>query len=326
MIQENNTFLGRFESSFNIMKTNVALFVAPVFLFQLIFHVLLPLFFTTFFMSYVDIWSWELGAIDQKNSFYISFALTLGLFFFILYVSILVPLNIYLIYITKNLIHKKTVNFKESFIFSIKNIWNIFNTYWYIFAYTLLIPSLLFITWGILFVCTLLFPSIDYIGVIKNISYLFIGLSVIIGLYFLIYRGIRSTFWLYNAIDKNIYSKDNFKESLKYTKNKWWCIFKNLFLLSMLISLISWVVQSFIKVLLPVQSDYSIFLSGEYKNPEILIQYIQQSTHFSIISFLKKILETWVSSIAFSLTIIFMYLLFVYLKQELDNRAQTDDL
>ncbi|NDK09640.1 hypothetical protein GW846_02580 [Candidatus Gracilibacteria bacterium] len=94
----------------------------------------------------------------------------------------------------------------------------------------------------------------------------------------------------------------------------------------MLISLISGVVQSFIKVLLPVQSDYSIFLSGEYKNPEILIQYIQQSTHFSIISFLKKILETGVSSIAFSLTIIFMYLLFVYLKQELDNRAQTDDL
>lgn len=73
----------------------------------------------------------------------------------------------------------------------------------------------------------------------ENIGIIFIGLSVILTLYFIVYRWLRSTFAIYCAIDRDDFSRKSFQSSLRLTDNQWMRIFGNLLGIWLLIGLIS---------------------------------------------------------------------------------------
>jgi hypothetical protein len=55
------------------------------------------------------------------------------------------------------------------------------------------------------------------------------SISIVVGIIFMIYRGLKVKFVIIAAVHKNNYSKENFEYSLKISEKKWWRIFWNLF-------------------------------------------------------------------------------------------------
>jgi membrane-anchored glycerophosphoryl diester phosphodiesterase (GDPDase) len=65
------------------------------------------------------------------------------------------------------------------------------------------------------------------------------GISVIIFVVFSIYRGMRATFALSYAVEKESFTKENFKNALEMVDGKWWRVFWNFFLVGIIGGLIT---------------------------------------------------------------------------------------
>ncbi len=134
------------------------------------------------------------------------------------------------------------VDLKDSMIFGIQRIWASCYTYYYIFLYTLLIPSLFFIGWLLLILVDLIGGKISWSewfqwGQYANIWLIFFGLSFCLTLYFAIYRWIKSTFAIYKAVDNDDFTKKSFEDSIKLSDNKWVRVFWNLLGVGLIVGL-----------------------------------------------------------------------------------------
>ncbi len=320
MLEKNKDFLSRVELSFTIFLKKWKEFVIPVYIFQLFFFVLLPLIFTQLFMNSVSIWE-DSSLVDQKMSFYISLLMTMGLFFFLLYVTLIIPVQIHIINVAQKTINQKEVSIYDSILYAVWNVSNIFKTYWYIFAYTLLVPSIILIIWGF-FIIWGQFSWSDNKSVLYSIGIWCVVIATMLWIFYWIYRWIKSSFAIYSALDAKDFTKENFMESLRLTRWNWWNIVVNIIWFWFILSLIQWLASKILKIFFPSSLDYSSFMSGNFKDPAQIQKIIESFTAFKFSAFILKILEMWISSIAMCLTTIFLYLLFLSYKHTIIQKDE----
>jgi hypothetical protein len=136
----------------------------------------------------------------------------------------------------------------------------------------------------------------------------------------LIYRGLRSTFALYNATDKIEYNKENFQASVELTKDQWWRIAWN-FIILMISMWIFWFIVWLIWSFIGYGQSQSIgvvleqIMAWDY-NPESIRATLEGMSKVWTYDFIDGAFNTLIQSFATVFGIIFTYLLFRRLEQE----------
>lgn len=309
-------FLDRVEQSFGIFIHNWKFIVLPVLFFNIITLVVTPYIIALVLLNIFpisDIFSenpWDISAIIDIAIIAGAIIMTL----IIPYVLFLVSVQISVIKAIKESILGNDVTISSLFQYSFSHLFQSFKTYWYIFSYTLLLPSLIFIAWGILLNIGLYFKT-SSTEVFTIIWWSLMWISVILALFFFIYRGTKSTFALVSAIDKDEFTKDNFSCSVSLTDNKWWRIFWNIFgvafLWWLLISLIGGIGES----LAFFGNDWSRVSQIETQQQELLYA-LESLAQFNIFYLLNSIFQTTLSTVLWVFISVFTYVFFKRLEVE----------
>lgn len=263
---------------------------------------------------FLNIMFWIMGSSfstpssESIGSFY-SVWVIIGIIFFIIwflvYLMILIPATIATIKGVQQAYTWEVVDPKQNLRYAISNFLNTLRTYWYIFAYVALIPALIFIVAWLLFIIGTAWG----IGVLSALWWVVMWIAVIVFIVFAIYRWIRSTFSLYNAVDKDEYTKINFQESLWYTENLWWRIVWNMIVI-WIIGAIIWMIVGFVAGLVWIgatEVSSTQMLSGEVSSDAIGAM-MNNIWTVSIFTILESILTSILQSFTTVLGIIFGYI------------------
>ncbi len=312
MITPKENFVDRVEQSIRLFISNFYSYCLPIVVCNILFIVVIPAIVFQI-LPLEAVFSWD---ISQKFWLYISMLWILWGSYLMLYLIILIPIQVGIIKSIKDSLHESEINIQDNIFFGFKTIGNIFRTYWHIFTYVYMIPAGVFILWGLIFLGVEVSWA-PWMWIIKIIWWTMMWVSVLVFLVFSIYRGLKSTFAVISAIDKEEYTKENLLSSVSLTKGKWWRIFWNLFAVGFII----WAVINLIKMI------GSIFIAFSYDWNELLTtlssqedvdvsQVIQEFTEFQPIGFINSIIQTWVGSALGVIAIVFSYLLFKRLEIE----------
>ena len=160
----------------------------------------------------------------------------LGIFFIFIYLIGLIPVILWTIKSIRQATCNQKVTPVENIKWWIKNIFESFKTYWYIFSYVYLIPAVIFIMWGLLYIGTIWMEN----EIFWTIGLIFMMIGFLVFIVFAIYRGLKTSFSIFSAVDKESFTKENFTQSIVITKNNWWRIWWNFLLIGLIIWLITW--------------------------------------------------------------------------------------
>lgn len=316
--------LDRMEQSFFIFKTAFVYLVLPLFVYNIVSFI-----FITSVVYYL-IFSWVLFSLVDLlsyNNFFLFFSSTkfvilstLSLFFLVLYVLIFIPFLIYTIKTISDFYNWEVkVDFKSNFFYASSRFFDIMKTYRYIFAYLALIPSIIFIIWWVIFNVGYFYDlQFDY----KMIWWAFMLTWFLLFIINMIYRGIKSTFALYSAIDNDSYTKEDFLKSVSITNNKWWRIFWNLILVWFIVWLLSWIASNFFSIFFGNFWDFST-IDFENINVVAIQNFIDAFSFFNY--FVSWFFGNLIKTVGSVFIYIFIYVLFKRLVSETSNNIITEE-
>lgn len=298
--------LDRIEKSFFLYKKGFINLSIPYLVYNVIWIVILPyILIITFFPLFTSFFSWFFNQFNISYIFIFLFPVLFLIIFYILFFIIIFLMTIKTIkFYYDNKQNNEHNSLKQEFNYSRKNIWTIMKTYRYIFAYVALIPSIIFILWGLFFNISFFF-WLD--SLFSTIWWILMWTWVVLFIVFAIYRWIRASFALYNAISYDDYTKGNFDDAINMTKGNWWRILLNSLVIWIIISLLSWIINNIIGLLVPGWFNAWFVESITNWNFSIL-----QSFNYFLLSLLKSIVNSiWAVFMA-----IFMYLLYKDIQEE----------
>ena len=322
MLEAKENFLDRVEQSFILFKENIIPLSIPYIVFNIISIVLLPLIFTTIIGNFISLDQLTWGEW-QNLGIIIPLWVSIAIIFGLIYIVTLIPIQIGLFTGIKQAIYWETITPKENILYGFSHLSElIFKTYWYIFAYVLLIPSIIFITWGLSMIFWLS-QNRNFAWFFSIIGYILISISIIVGIIFMIYRGLRVKFAIITAVHKNNYSKENFEYSLKISQNKWWRIFWNLFWIWILGSLAIWIISQLIDALTSLGwnnfSYLSLLWNSKNISPDDVKVILDSMMQFSFMNFVNSIFQNILATLLAIFIMIFTYILFLRLSDDLWN-------
>lgn len=305
MMIANEKVLDRIEQSFDIFKKAFIYLVLPLFVYNIISFVFFALVLSYFLFSWILLSLFELLRGDIFLFFSdIKFLLlaSLSLFFLLLYVLLLIPFLIYTIKTIGDFYNwVEKLDFKDNFLYATSRFFDIMRTYWYIFAYLALLPSLIFIIWWFIF-------NIGYFFDLQfNYKIIWWGFMLAWFLYFIvnmIYKWIKSTFALYSAIDNDSYTKEDFLQSVSVTDKNWWRIFWNLVLVWLIVWFFSWFASKF----------FSIFFGSFWNFTNLDFQNINKDTiqdFINAFSFFNYFVSWFFDNLIKTIESVFVYI-FIY--------------
>ena len=313
----------RIEQSFELFKDNFVKLILPIFLYTFLTATVFISIWTFFLVKYWQTFSQNF--IDKDSIDTLSFLqyspeiiiwISVWIILILLYVIFYIPFVLATIKWIKNAYNWEDIDVKKNIFYWFKSILKSFQTYWYIFAYVALIPAIIWIIWWILAIYGMSYNNDNY----TTIWAITAGIALILFIFFSIYRWMKSNFALYSAIDKEQYTKDNFKNSVGITDKKWWRIFGNILLTWIIVSLVTWVIQSWIK---SFDSWFSIWawadtISELKENPEAIFKLADEilATYSPITNFILNTLQGFINSVMTVFIMIFIYILYKRLEIE----------
>lgn len=326
--------LDRIWQSFKLLKNNFLWLFLPFFLYNFVSIVIawtISKYYTMSSFSWMDDMK-GLDLFEFLNNSSIVIWITVWITLYIIYLIFYVVVLLWFLKSLKQVVNWKKISILDNLKYWVINFSNSMKTYWHIFAYIALIPSILFIVWWILFNLPYFISGLDFI---KSIWGAIIVLSLIIFIIFAIYRWLKSTFSLYSAVNDDSFTKENFTFSIKITDYNWMRIFWNFLLIwiiiSIISSIISWIIWSLIFFGNGWSSIIDLFMSWIFKWWNILIPNMwdikniinDYVNNFSILSelisnFIKNIITT-ISSV---FLLIFTYIFFLRLQIESNSSSE----
>lgn len=324
MLIPKEKMMDRIEQSFVLFKNNFFKIFLPFFLYNFVY-------FLIWYFSYIN------ASVFISNQFLDSTAIpdlfsllnntssvifiSIATIFFLLYLLLYIPLYISLIKSIKDWFESNSIDIKKNLYYWFTRTLKSFTTYYFIFIYVLWIPALLFITWWVLFNLTF-FLELEV--VFRDISIWLMIFSLILFIFFSIYRGLKSRFWLISAIDQDSYGKDNFKKSVHFTKGNWTRMLWNIFFVWLIVWLVKTILTS-ITSLLSVLKPSSLFdyISveditsianwwniNEVVKVEDIKMFFEWIWKFELLWFIQSIINVWINTIWLIFTTVFLYILF----------------
>lgn len=315
--------LDRIEQSFEIFKKAFVYLVAPFFVYYMFSFVFFGL-----IVIYL-LFSWVLLSIFDTmdyNNFFLFFTnpkvvllATVGMFFWLIYLLLYIPFFVYSIKTIWDFYNwAEKINFKENFTYSLNRFIPIMKTYWYIFAYVALIPSLLFILWWAIFN---LWYFLKWDDIYKTIWWSLMWIWIFLFIVFAVYRWLKTSLSVYSAVDSDDYSRENFNFSVSITSNKWWRIFWNMMLVWIIVWLLSWIASNFFSIFFSSTSSLSN-LSNNLNSKDLLADFLSTFSFFNY--FVSGFFEMFISTIGKVFIIIFIYVF--YKRLSFENTNITENL
>lgn len=318
MLQAKENVLDRIEQTFVLFKNNFKELLLPFLIFNLsIIMIVMTVSWGFFkFTNYEKYFTEFNPALSIDLVMYI----TILIFFVIIYLIVSIWFNLWLLKWIKQWVNWEKVTPIENLAYGFKSIFISFQTYWYIFSYIFLIPAILFIVWWILF--NIGFYA-DNNEILKFIWWALMIVWAIIWLAFAIYRGVRTSFSIASAIDKDSFTKENFLESISFTNDNWWRIVWNIFLAWLIVSLVSWVFWMLLSSISFFWNDINISEIRDIEDLKIVLKSMWDINIYKIISNSLDILIKTITSI---FVIVFSYILFLRLQDESNNLANSKEV
>jgi len=321
MITPREAVFDRIEDSFDLLKNNIKELFLPFFAFQFITMVVLYNIISSIFFSMFN-FSEDMNASGALDSFWNLYTdpqfilfITVVIFIVLAYLTIFVPFLVSVIRWISIAYKWEKLDMIENIKYWFINFSNSFKTYWYIFAYIALIPSLIIIIWWL----WVIYGQSFWNNSIMNSSFYIVWIWALILAISSIVRWLKSTFALYWAIDKEEYTKENFNSTINVTKNNWWRIWWNLFLLWFIISLASWIFSGIIWVISWIWSGFSVSDLASIKRPEDVTALMENIGNTTIFSLIWDTLNLVISVAAWIFTYTFTYILYKRLELESSN-------
>lgn len=323
----------RIDTTFTLFKNNFLWLFLPFFLYNFISVVVIWTIVKYYMMTSMA-WIETNNIIDLftfLNNPTVVILILLWIILFILYLLLYIIILLWFIKSVKQALSEEKITILENVQYWINSFWLSMKTYWYIFSYVALIPSLIFILWWILFNLSYYLWNLESLQIL---SLWIIGLSLIIFVIFLIYRWTKATFAIYSAVDDNTFDKENFNSSISITQSNWWRIFWNFLLLGIMISIILSIIGtiislvsffgswgwSLLKSLLEINSNWWNFNLEEMK---LLLEWYVNN--FSILSeILSNILDNIIKTISTIFVLIFTYIFYIRLKYESNKEEKIE--
>lgn len=314
----------RLVQTFSVFKDNFFPLLIPLFLYNFIVIVIFGTLFKYFMIN--KIWNISIRGTDILSFLsdpFVGMIIIVTSILFILYLILYIPVFIWLIKSINQSVWNEKINMIENFKFWFTRLLGSLKTYWFIFAYVALIPSLIFIFWWVFINLSFYVESLSFLN---SIWIILISVSLILFIYYSLYRWIKTSFSIITAISYDKFDKNNFLNSLKITDNNWWRIIWNILLLWIIISIISWIISSIISIFMfSISFDFSVtdelmnwFTNWNLNITDMLNKLINAFTSsfsitWSLISwFIKNIINTiWSVFI-----IVFMFIFFKRLEYE----------
>ena len=326
--------LDRVEQSFELLfksRQNYLNLFLPYFAYKFIFVIIIWNIFYYWLMNFFDFsslsnssnFSWIISDLFWNTEFII--AVNVFLIFLLLNLILIIPFILTTYKTIGQIIQKKEeINYIDNITYWFKNLSNSFKTYWYMFVYVALIPSLIIIVWGLF----LLFWLIQNLDIILQVWMFIWGWGIILLIIFAIYRWYKTLFSIISAVDHDKYSQGNFNNSVLITKNNWWRIVWNFILIWLIISLVGWIINSVIWIFKFSVSDFDYMWLISTLNwnldQEKISSIVWSLTNwiwvFSIKDLLFDVLDLILEVIKIVFMFIFTYLFYKRLELELKNK------
>lgn len=227
-------FLDRIEQSFMILikQTNLLIWAGIVYGWLYIFTIILY----KVFISVLIFDNWFFTHSTNYIAFIIG--IIIWLILIILHIGILLGFIKHI----SDIVKWYPTRLQNSLLYGMKRIILSCYTYYYIFLYAYLVPSLFLIVGLSLILLDISSGRLNF-GIWTNdmqyagIWFILVGISLVLSIYFIIYRWTRSSLAIYNAIEKDDFSRASFEYSLNLTNNQWTRVFGNLVGMSILMGL-----------------------------------------------------------------------------------------
>ena len=234
---------GRLWQSFTLLKGSFFKLSLPIFVFQLIFVVIVwAIGLMFFFLMSESLNLLSTDPLSVYNDPTVIIAIAVWILLFLLYLILYIPVTLGLLKWIKQSINWEKITILKNISFWFSRLFKAFKTYWFVFAYVALIPALFFI-WG--WLLTIIWMLLSN-NILLMIWWALTWISGILFIAFSIYRGIKSVFAMFSAVDNDQFTKANFLESVKITDNNWWRIVWNLLVIWILV----WVIMMVLSILL----------------------------------------------------------------------------
>jgi hypothetical protein len=315
----------RISSSLTIFKNNFKELFIPFFVYNFISITIVWTIAQYYFvnsLASIDDYN-NLDTFSFLNNSAVVTSMAIWMFLFILYLIVYVYVLLSLMESIKQALKWEKINMTKNLIYWFENFWNSMKTYWHIFVYIAMIPSLLFILWWIMFNLSY---YLDTLPLLASIWWWLMIISALIFIVFSIYRWTKSKFALYSAVNSDEYTKENFLRSVKYTDWNWWRIVWNFILAWILVSLVGYIISAInwlISFWLWWGSDLMSWLSEAFYNKDFSNIKDIVTVYLNDFSFTAEILwnifDTFYKTIWNVFLIIFSYLLYLRLWIEYVN-------
>lgn len=317
--------LDRIEQSFEVFKNNFLNIFAPMVIYNFITSIVIWNIIYYYWISFFDFNSiWNSSDINKMMAdAFGSTSFVIGVNIFI--ILILLKLIFVVVFIIATIKWVKQsyewttyISYIDNIKYWFKNLSNSFKTYWYMFVYVALLPSILLIIWWILFISW----KVINIDILLNIWTFIFWFSVILLLFFAIYRWFKTTFSIPSAVDHDEYNQSNFDNSVLITNNNWLRIVWNFILLSIIIWIIWSIVNWIIWIFQISNFDFSIFTSLSWwkltpdKIQWIVTQLTNSMGNFSISDFIISILKMLIETLFSMFSLVFVYIFYKRLEIE----------
>lgn len=310
MFQAKQSVLDRIEQSFWIFMKAPFQLVLPLALFNIIMLQILPA---------IAIYIFPMQNAQMQNiSLLISMGVTLAIIYAIIYLTVMIPVSVSIIKSTIDIIKNKKVDYQENIKYSFHRLWKLFRVYWFIFEYSYLVPALCFIASGFVMITGMFIQNDMLIHIALAGMWISGFYAIIQGLY----RWLKTTFSIINAMYQNDFEKESFKNTLKITDNNWWRILWNLMLVWLIWGLIVGLMSGILNSLSFINSDITDMISSE--NTEFNTQEILWNLQsFNAMSFIIKSIEQILSALLSSFIIVFSVVFYLRLRDESWNTPVT---
>jgi len=329
MFTAKESFLDRIEQSFIIFKDNIFPLTVPLLIFNFLTLVVLPYFIMLLFFVIIPLESffsqgWDIEAFSNI-SLIVTFGITLWFLLTIIYIICLIPIQVAIIKTIKNSINGTQESIQDTLKYGIKRIFDIFRVYWYIFAYTLLLPACVFIVWGILLNIGLYYNT-SSTEVLTLVWGSLMWVSAIFALFSMIYRWTKATFAWVSAVDSESFYKDNFLYSVKITDGKWWRVFWNVFGVAIIWTLVIGIVGGLWESIAFLGNDWEAISEIETEQQEFQ-HLISSFTDFNILFFINSIIQTFLNTVLGVFVSVYIYVYYKRLEFEArSNQKETTEL
>jgi len=318
-----------------LYKENFLWLSIILFIYNLLVLIVFDLILVSFLISKIE----SIGSLENLKNFNIWLFLSdptviliisVWLFIFILYSLFYIVIFLWILNSIKQSLSSEKVNIIKNYKYWFSSFFRSMKTYWYIFAYVYLIPTLIFIIGWILLILWL-YNDID---ILLKIWILILIFWLILSIIFIIYRWTKASFGLYSAVDSDTFDKSNFINSVYISGNIWWRVFWNIFLVWLIISSWTSIIESTIWLtLFGISGWWSAFVEWiktalSSTNTELIItavtEHIENSSFFfNIISNLLSIILNTIWTV-FSIIFIYLFYLRLFREREFNKNNKVD--